>query len=175
MIQTGFKATDEYGRCKGYQYSLTTQNDDGTWTPGEWHEHDGELSLCCSGFHWCLYPSGPWAYYSEKGTRIWNIEAEQTADLPKTPGTDYKLVSRRIRLMSELIIGGNRNTGGSNTGNRNTGDYNTGHHNAGDRNAGDLGPGLGVHHQYLVAADGRQVRVTPCHGPAAQVRHFVDR
>jgi hypothetical protein len=141
MIQKGFKATDKDGKCKGYQYSLPTQNEDGTWTPGEWHEHDGELNLCYSGFHWCLYPSGPWSYYSEPGTRIWNIEADQTAEQPKTPGADYKLVSKRIRLVSEVVISGNENTGNENTGNSNTGYGNTGHWNTGHWNTGHWNTG----------------------------------
>lgn len=136
MIQTGFKATNKDGKCRGYQYSLPTQNEDGNWTPGEWHEHDGELDLCYSGFHWCLYPSGPWAYYNATGTRIWNIEADQTAEQPKTPGAEYKLVSKRIRLISEVVFGGDRNTGDRNTGDSNTGNSNTGYWNATDRCSG---------------------------------------
>ena len=54
----------------------------------------------------------------------------------------------------------------------------TGHHEHGlssHRDAADLLPGVGVHHQHLVAADGGQVGAAPGHGPAAQVRHLVDR
>ena len=56
---TGYKATDENMACKGHKFKL-----------GEWAEIDGEIDLCASGFHFCVHPSGPWAYYYEAGTRI---------------------------------------------------------------------------------------------------------
>ena len=137
----GFKATDKDMKCRDVQFVL-----------GEWQETKKPLSLCKSGFHFCKYPSGVFAYY-DLGCRVFEIEAEGVLDLPETPGADYKLVCSRIRLVKEIFPDGkgntgfsntgNRNTGDSNTGNRNTGDSNTGFGNTGDSNTGDSNTGFG--------------------------------
>ncbi len=118
---TGYKATDKDIKCRGYQF-----------TPGEWHECEGDLELCGNGFHFCEQPSGPWAYYSDPTTRIWKVEAEGVLDAPTEPGATAKKVARRIRLVEEVVIGGDCNTGNRNTGNRNTGNRNTGNRNTGN-------------------------------------------
>jgi hypothetical protein len=120
----GYKATDKDIKCRDYQFVV-----------GEWHEHQGEVELCKSGFHFCTEPSGPWCYYSDKGTRIWEIEATGVIE-SNEPGADRKFVAHRIRLVREIISGGDYNTGY-----RNTGDYNTGYRNTGDRNTGDYNTG----------------------------------
>jgi hypothetical protein len=129
---TGYKATNKDIQCLNFQF-----------TPGEWHEHEGEIALCGAGFHFCDHPSGPWAYCSDHETRIWKVEAEQILDLPTKPGADHKRVCKRIRLVEELRIVGNRNTGNGNTGNGNTGNRNTGNRNTGDCNTGDRNTGYG--------------------------------
>ena len=122
---TGYKGTTKDMTCQGFKFEL-----------GKWYEHEGELNLCQSGFHFCKYPSGPWAYYSDTDTRIFRVEAEDVLDLPSEPGADYKLVCRKIRLVEEVKIGGEKNTGHRNTGHRNTGDSNTGHGNVGNFHTG---------------------------------------
>jgi hypothetical protein len=122
---TGYKATDKNLRCLDFQF-----------VPGEWHVIEGDIELCARGFHFCDHPSGPWAYYDDPETRIWKVEAEQVLDLPTQPGADHKRVCKRIRLVEELRIVGNYNTGDRNTGYRNTGNYNTGDRNTGYRNTG---------------------------------------
>jgi hypothetical protein len=131
----GYKATDKDMECRGHQFIL-----------GEWAEYDGELKECESGFHFCEYPSGVWAYYSEEGTRVFEVEAEDILEVPESPGADKKRVARRVRLTREITPGGDSNTGDwntgdSNTGHRNTGDSNTGHSNTGHRNTGDWNTG----------------------------------
>ncbi|NCC84629.1 MAG: PPE family protein [Clostridia bacterium] len=133
VIIKGYKATDESMKCRGYQFVL-----------GEWHEHDGELELCASGFHFCEYPSGPYCFYVEG--RVFHVEAEFVL-LGTGPGADLKHVAKRIRLVSEIETG-NRNAnkvsaGGYNAGNGNTGEYNSDGHNAGTRNAGNWNTGDG--------------------------------
>jgi hypothetical protein len=128
---TGYKATDENMKCQGYQFKL-----------GEWHEHEGELVMCESGFHFCKYPSGPFCFYPI-GSRVFKVEAEEILDEPEMPGADLKLVARRIRLVKEIAPGGDGNTGDGNTGDRNTGDRNTGDGNTDDRNTGDRNTGYG--------------------------------
>jgi hypothetical protein len=122
VIVKGYKATDNDIKCIGYQFTV-----------GEWHEHEGEISLCSSGFHFCEYPSGPWCYYGDG--RMWNVEAEFVLK-SSGPGSDLKHVAKRIRLVSEIKVGGNGNTGDMNTGDMNTGDWNTGYGNTGDWNTG---------------------------------------
>jgi len=123
-IYKGYKATDKDIKCLGYQFVV-----------GEWHEHQGEVELCKSGFHFCTEPSGPWCYYSDKGTRVWQIEATGVIE-SNEPGADRKFVANRIRLVREIFSGGHRNTGHYNTGDRNTGDRNTGNNNTGHYNTG---------------------------------------
>jgi hypothetical protein len=133
-IITGYKATDKDMRCKDFQYEL-----------GKWYEAKGELVMCENGFHFCPYPSGVWAYYSDPGTRVFRVEAMEVVKSDE-PGADVKCVARHIRLIEEIEIGGDGNTGdgntgNGNTGNRNTGDGNTGYRNTGYRNTGDRNTG----------------------------------
>ena len=60
-IITGYKATDSDMKCRGLQYVL-----------GEWMEvAEGDIIKCGgTGLHFCSQPSGPWAYYTETGTRL---------------------------------------------------------------------------------------------------------
>jgi hypothetical protein len=134
---TGYKATDKDMKCRGHKFEL-----------GVWYEVEGELKECEHGFHFCEQPSGVWAYYSEPGTRVFKVEAEGVLRTPFMPGTDYKRVCHRIRLVEEERNTGYRNTGNGNTGNgntghRNTGDWNAGNGNPGDGNTGDWNPGDG--------------------------------
>jgi len=116
-------------KCRGHQFEL-----------GTWYEHSGDLSLCESGFHFCEYPSGPWAYYSDDGTRLFKCEAELVL-LSTGTGADLKHVAKKIRLTEEIKITGDGNTGYSNTGDGNTGDRNTGNRNTGNRNTGNRNTG----------------------------------
>ena len=128
-IVKGYKATDKDMKCRGFKFEL-----------GVWHKHDGEIAMCESGFHFCEYPSGPWAFYSDKGTRMFKVEARGVIK-SDDPGADLKHVAMEIRLVEEITITGSWNTGSWNTGDRNTGDRNTGDWNTGDRNTGDWNTG----------------------------------
>ena len=64
----------------------------------------------------------------------------------KGPGADLKHVCKRIRLVNEVDISGDlnsgdRNTGDGNSGNGNTGDWNSGNGNCGNYHAGCLNHG----------------------------------
>ena len=136
---TGYKATDAEMKCHGFQFKLD-----------EWYEYDGEVAMCVSGFHFCIYPSGPLCFYSAEDSRVFKVEAEQVLEVPTEAGADFKLVAKRIRLIEEITPGktgndksntGDSNTGDSNTGDRNTGNSNTGDSNTGDRNTGNSNTG----------------------------------
>ena len=120
----GYKATNADMTCRGFKFEL-----------GKWYKHEGEIKQCESGFHFCVHPSGPWSYYNDKGTRLFAVEARDVIE-EYTPGSDLKVVCHEIRLLSEIIPDGGRNTGYMNTGNRNTGDGNTGDGNATNHSAG---------------------------------------
>ena len=128
---TGYKATDQDMKCQGFQYEL-----------GKWYKHEGDVKLCNSGFHFCVHPSGPWAYYNDTGTRVFKIEAKDAYE-EYTPGADLKIVCREIRLTEELHPTGYGNTGYGNTGYGNTGDRNTGDGNTGYGNTGYGNTGYG--------------------------------
>ena len=135
---TGYKATNADMTCKGHKFEL-----------GKWYEIDGEIELCKRGFHFCVSPSGVYAYYTSTDVRVFECEAEQVMECPIEVGADSKLVAKRIRLTREITPGsktkgndGDRNTGDRNTGDRNTGDRNTGHWNTGDQNTGDWNTGV---------------------------------
>lgn len=110
----GHKATDGDMTCRGFQYEL-----------GKTFEHDGELSMCNSGFHFCIHPSGVWTYYSGNNTRVFEIEAYEVLDERYGCGADVKMVAKKIKFIREIKIG-----------RRNTGDRNTGDGNIGDRHSG---------------------------------------
>jgi len=125
----GYKATDKDMCCRGFRFEI-----------GKWYEHSGDIELCNSGFHFCVYPSGVYCYY-DLGCRVFEIEAELVLETPDEAGADLKKVCKRIRFVKEIFADGDsntgdRNTGYSNTGNRNTGNRNTGYRNTGDRNTG---------------------------------------
>ena len=140
----GYKATDKDMCCRGFRFEI-----------GKWYEHSGDIELCNSGFHFCVYPSGVYCYY-DLGCRVFEIEAELVLETPDEAGADLKKVCKRIRFVKEIFADGDsntgyrntgdsntgyRNTGNSNTGNRNTGDRNTGNSNTGDSNTGDSNTG----------------------------------
>ena len=125
----GYKATNSDMKCRDHKFEL-----------GKWYEISGEIEPCKRGFHFCLVPSGVYAFYDDPGTRIFEVEAEDILQTPPEPGADSKMVARRIRLVKEITPGyrgtdkpndGDRNTGDLNTGNRNTGNWNTTDRSAG--------------------------------------------
>jgi len=73
-------------------WSLPTQGDDGTWTPGAWHEVDGPLVLCENGLH--LTPT-PADWYLDDSTLY---AAEFDGDI--VDNGSNKVCVRRARLVS---------------------------------------------------------------------------
>src|SRR5579871_1820862 len=100
---TGYKATNGDMTCRGFKFEL-----------GKWYEHKGELKCCPDeaeakagkgGFHFCLQPSGVYAYYSGYDARVFKVEAEDVLESSFEPGVEYKVVARRIRLVEEITPG----------------------------------------------------------------------
>lgn len=81
---------------RGYEWSLPTKGADGAWTPGEWHEHEGDLTACYAGLHITREPE---EWFTSDDYRVFVAEYEGRAvDLP----TEHKLVCRRVRLLREV-------------------------------------------------------------------------
>ena len=140
----GYKVFNPNWTCRGFQYEV-----------GKTFEHDGNIELCGSGFHFCQRASDCFNYYDfNSSNKVAEIEA---LDLVETEGN--KSVTNKIHIVREIpwqelltIVNtgkdctglentGNRNTGNRNTGNRNTGNRNTGNRNTGDWNTGNCNTG----------------------------------
>jgi len=144
----GYKATNADMTCQGFKFEL-----------GKWYKHEGKVKLCESGFHFCVHPSGPWSYYNDKTTRFFAVEARDVIE-EYTPGSDLKVVCREIRLISEIIPDGDRNTGDMNTGDMNTGYRNTGDMNTGDGNATNHSAGFFCVKEPKVVSFDKQTKLT---------------
>ena len=140
----GYKVFNPDWTCRGFQYEV-----------GKTFEHDGNIELCGSGFHFCQKASDCFNYYDfNSNNKVAEVEA---LDLVETEGN--KSVTNKIHIIREIpwqellaIVNtgkdctglentGNRNTGDCNTGNWNTGDWNTGDWNTGDWNTGNRNTG----------------------------------
>ncbi len=136
----GYKVFNSDWTCRGFQYEV-----------GKTFEHDGNIELCGSGFHFCQKASDCFNYYGfNSNNKVAEIEA---LDLVETEGN--KSVTNKIHIIREIpwqelltIVNtgkdctGLENTGNRNTGNRNTGDCNTGNWNTGDCNTVDFSNGV---------------------------------
>ena len=138
----GYKAFDSDLTCRGMQYEV-----------GKEYTHDGDISLCKQGFHFCDQLIACYQYYNSK-SRICEVEA-----LGKVKSDGTKSVTDHIKIVRELTreeiaslanIGvdnagvcnsGDWNSGNRNSGNRNSGDWNSGDWNSGDWNSGDWNSG----------------------------------
>jgi len=126
----GYKATNGDMKCNNFQFKL-----------GKVFIHDGELEMCKSGFHFCIYPSGIWSFYDDANTRVFEVEAYDVLDKREGDGAEVKMVAKKIKFVREVKIGGYRNTCYRNTGYRNTGYRNTGYSNTGNSNTGNSNTG----------------------------------
>ena len=145
----GYKVFNSDWTCRGFQYEV-----------GQIYEHEGEISPCKSGFHFCKKAADCFGYYNfDSNNKVAEVEA--LGDI-KTDGD--KSVTNKIKIVRELSwnevleivnIGkdntglknsgdwnsGNFNRGSCNSGNWNSGDFNSGNLNSGDCNSGDCNSG----------------------------------
>lgn len=145
----GYKVFNPDWTCRGFQYEV-----------GKTFEHDGDIKICESGFHFCMKASDCFIYYEFScKNKIAEIEA-----IGKIETEDGISVTDKITIIREVswhelldIVNeghgctgrcntgnwntGNWNTGSCNTENCNSGNWNTGHCNTGNYNSGNRNTG----------------------------------
>ena len=86
----GFKGFDKDLKCNGFQFEV-----------GKQVEHDGEVRLCASGFHFAEAPMDVFCYYPPGTSRFAEVEAGGVS-----PGkeNDSKRVAKVLTVKAELSI-----------------------------------------------------------------------
>jgi len=145
----GYKVFNPDFTCRGFQYEV-----------GKTYKHNGPLSICHSGFHFCRKVADCFGYYAfDPRNKVAEIEATGLVESKEDKSvTDEITIVREISWEEMLTLAntgtactglnntgdmntGNWNTGNWNTGDWNTGDMNTGNRNTGNRNTGDMNTG----------------------------------
>ena len=86
----GFKGFDKYLKCRDLQYEI-----------GKTTTHDGKISLCTSGLHFCENPLNVLSYYSPSDSRFAEIEAQ---DVAKECDSGTKWVAKSLHIKAELSL-----------------------------------------------------------------------
>lgn len=134
MSIKGYKVFNPDWTCRDMKYEV-----------GQTYKHNGPISICEAGFHFCQKVADCFDYYAfDPRNKVAEVEA---IGLVESHGT--KSVTDKIKIlreipwaeMLELANEGYSNTGLKNTGDYNTGYKNTGYNNPGDRNTGNFNIG----------------------------------
>lgn len=92
MLLLKFLRNDGYSPHQGYPWPLPAQNEDGTWTPGEWTPVVEDISMCEQGYHAATVD----------GITRWHQDACYVAEVKgqyiHEPGR-RKLVAQSMRLL----------------------------------------------------------------------------
>jgi hypothetical protein len=86
----GFKGFDKNLKCRDFQYEI-----------GGTYEHDGALSLCASGFHFCENPLDVFTYYTPADSRFAKVTGENVSDQKES---DSKRVAAKLQIGAELSL-----------------------------------------------------------------------
>ena len=131
----GFKCFNSDFTCQNYQFKM-----------GKTYKHEGTISLCKEGFHFCKEIQHVFNYYGfDSKNHVCEIEASG-----EILHGDDKSVCSQIKVIRELTWDevlklsnlGENNLGYGNAGNRNAGYGNAGSCNAGNGNAGSDNAGM---------------------------------
>ncbi|MFA5056551.1 MAG: hypothetical protein WC485_00425 [Opitutaceae bacterium] len=88
----GYKGFDNNLRCNEFQYAV-----------GGTYEHDGNVILCASGFHFCENPLDVFAYYRPADSRYAEVETDGVSDQTHS---DSKRVCRQLKISAEIDLRG---------------------------------------------------------------------
>ena len=86
----GFKGFDKDLKCRGFQYAI-----------GETTTHDGTVSLCNRGLHFCESPLDTFTFYKPGASRYAEVEADGVSDSTEK---DSKRVAKSLHVKAELKI-----------------------------------------------------------------------
>ena len=86
----GFKGFDKDLKCRGFQYAI-----------GETTTHDGTVSLCNRGLHFCESPLDTFTFYKPESSRYAEVEADGVSDSTEK---DSKRVAKSLHVKAELKI-----------------------------------------------------------------------
>jgi hypothetical protein len=75
-------------------WSVPAINDDGSWTPGEWHEVAGEVVACRNGLHLTSNPM----HWPVCGMRVYEAEGDGASDTDDRESR-HKIAYQRARLL----------------------------------------------------------------------------
>ena len=88
----GYKGFDKDLKGRGYQYEV-----------GKGYEHDGIVSCCNSGFHFCENPMDVLFYYNPAGSRYCEVEGSGTTDKDTN---DTKVAVSKLHISAEIGLKG---------------------------------------------------------------------
>ena len=88
----GYKGFDKDLKCRGYQYEV-----------GKGYEHDGKVSCCNSGFHFCENPMDVLYYYNPADSRYCEVEGSGTIDKDTN---DTKVTVSKLHISAEIGLKG---------------------------------------------------------------------
>lgn len=84
----GYKGFDKQLKCRGYQYEV-----------GKNYEHNGPVSCCESGFHFCENPLAVFSYYYPNSSRYCEVEGYGEAD---KLDSDSKVAVSKLHISAEI-------------------------------------------------------------------------
>jgi len=89
-VITGYKATDKDLKCRGKQYAV-----------GETYNHDGDIILCNSGFHFCENPLDVLDFYNLCESEFLAVEAHGDCK-----SDDKKTVTNKLKITASIGLPG---------------------------------------------------------------------
>ena len=93
----GYKGFDKNMKCRNFQYEI-----------GKDYQHDGKISCCNSGFHFCTNPFDVLAYYAPSSSRF--CEVEGSGESAKDEN-DTKVSVSNLHVGLEIGLNGLINAG----------------------------------------------------------------
>lgn len=88
----GYKGFDKDLKCRNYQYEV-----------GKDYEHDGKVSCCNSGFHFCENPMDVFNYYNPADSRYCEVEGSGNTD---KDSDDSKVAVSKLHISAEIGLKG---------------------------------------------------------------------